>query len=49
MPMTWEFFDKYCDEAYAAISPDFLGDGARTPSGFDLGQLQSDLAQITSK
>lgn len=48
MPMTWEFFDKYCDEAYAAISPDFLGDGARTPSGFDLGQLQSDLAQITS-
>ena len=49
MPMTWEFFDTYCDEAYAAISPDFVGDGGQTPSGFDLGQLQSDLAQITSK
>ena len=29
MPMTWQFFDKYCDEAYAAISPDFLGEGEK--------------------
>jgi hypothetical protein len=49
MPMTWEFFDTYCDEAYAIISPDFLEtkDGKQsTPHGFDVDQLETDLAAI---
>jgi hypothetical protein len=48
MPMTWAFFAKYCDEAYAVISPDFLDSRDRTPSGFDLEQLTADLAKVTS-
>ena len=48
MPMTWEFFDTYCDEAYAALSPDFIGPGGQTPSGFNLDQLKHDLAQVTT-
>lgn len=47
MPMTWSFFNTYCDEAYAVISPDFLDARGKTPSGFDLDQLKSDLAQVT--
>lgn len=48
MPMTWEFFTTYCDEAYAAISPDFVATGGQTPSGFNLDQLKTDLTQVTS-
>jgi hypothetical protein len=47
MPMTWEFFDKYWRRGLCRDQPE-LQRRARTPSGFDLGQLQSDLAQITS-
>jgi hypothetical protein len=48
MPMSWDFFDSYCDEAYAVISPDFIGPDNQTPSGFNLEQLKADLAQVTS-
>ena len=44
--MTWSFFHRYCDEAYAVLSPDFIRAGGEAPSGFDLAQLQSDLAAI---
>jgi hypothetical protein len=47
MPMTWDFFEAYCDEAYAVISPDFLDSRGEAPSGFDLNQLKADLAQVT--
>jgi hypothetical protein len=47
MPMSWDFFDAYCDEAYAAISPDFLGLGDKTPNGFALDELKADLARVT--
>jgi hypothetical protein len=46
MPMSWEFFDAYCDEAYAVISPDWLDAHGQAPSGFDLAQLESDLQAI---
>lgn len=45
--MTLNFFIAYCSEAYAIISPDFVGQ--KTPSGFDLVTLQKDLQQITAK
>ena len=44
--MTWAFFQRYCDEAYAVISQDFIEANGSAPSGFDLAQLQADLALI---
>jgi hypothetical protein len=47
--MTWGFWAAYCDEAYAILSPDYLkqkGGKPVTPAGFDLGQLQDDLADL---
>jgi hypothetical protein len=47
--MTWGFWAAYCDEAYAILSPDFLkqkGGQTVAPSGFNLAQLQQDLADL---
>jgi hypothetical protein len=44
--MTWGFWDAYCDESYAIISPDFLNKN-KAPNGFDLAALTSDLKAIT--
>ena len=45
--MTWSFWERYTDEAYAIISPDFLR-GDRAPNGFDLAALRADLALVTA-
>lgn len=45
--MTWAFFDAYCDEAYAVLSPDWFS-GMTAPVGFDLKTLQGDLAQLAN-
>jgi hypothetical protein len=47
--MTWGFWAAYCDEAYAILSDDFLakkGGKTATPTGFDLAQLRTDLADL---
>ena len=44
-PMTDAFFQEYNDESYVYVSAEYLKDGA-DPEGFDLAQLQSDLAQL---
>jgi hypothetical protein len=47
--MTWGFWAAYCDEAYAILSPDFLkpkGGQPVTPDGFNVAQLQEDLADL---
>jgi hypothetical protein len=46
MTMTWEFFDKYCDEAYAIISPDWFNSELVSPVGFKFDELKKDLAAI---
>jgi len=46
--LTWAFWRRYCDEAWAIISPDFLA-GGRSPQGFDLPALEHDLALIMGK
>lgn len=43
--MTWDFFLRYVDEAYAIISPEFFKDGV-APNGFDIATLSQDLASI---
>ena len=47
--MTWEFFTKYCDEAYALISPTWFGKDELAPNGFNVEQLQADLAALGGK
>lgn len=44
-PMTVEFFETYCDEAWAYISTDDLQKDV-DPDGFSLEQLKADLAAI---
>jgi hypothetical protein len=45
--LTWAFWERYCDEAYCIISPDFLAAG-RSPDGLDLAALEHDLALVTA-
>jgi hypothetical protein len=45
--LTWEFWDRYCDEVYAILSRDFLAHG-RAPNGFDLPALRTDLKLVTA-
>ena len=47
LTMTWEFFDTYVDEAYCVLSGEWAQGGAAAPSGMDLAELSSDLAQVT--
>ena len=45
--MSWAFFLKYCDEAYAILNDlSLIQATMRTPEGFDFAALQSDLSQI---
>lgn len=42
--MNWDWFLKYCDEAYAVITMDWIiQNTGKTPSGFDLATLEFDL------
>jgi hypothetical protein len=43
--MTVEFFEKYCDEAWAYISTEDLSKEVN-PDGFNLSQLKEDLAKL---
>jgi hypothetical protein len=43
--LTLSFYDKYCDEAFAILSPEMLK-GGKSLEGFDLAQLQADLAAL---
>jgi hypothetical protein len=44
-PMTVDFFETYCDEAWAYISEEDLQKGV-DPNGFNLEQLKADLAAL---
>ena len=46
--MTWAFFQKYVDESYALLAPDWLQRGGINPSGFNMAALQADLAAVTA-
>jgi hypothetical protein len=43
--MTPDFYKKYCDEAWAILSPEMFEAG-KSPEGFDMAQLQTDLAAV---
>lgn len=46
--MTWNFWNKYVDEAYGLISTSFINPSGVSPSGFNFEQLSLDLQQVTS-
>ena len=46
--MTWAWFEKYCSEAYALVSKDWLNASGISPSGFDLAALENDLKLVTA-
>ena len=45
-PMTLKFFQEYCDEAYALLSEEMLGEDGTSPEGFNLTELQADLQAV---
>jgi hypothetical protein len=47
--MTWGFWDAYCDEAYAVLSPQWFDPDKKSPPGFDLTTLQHDLGQLKQR
>jgi hypothetical protein len=47
--MTFAWFEKYCSEAYALVSKDWLRSNGVAPSGFDLAALESDLELVTGE
>jgi hypothetical protein len=47
--MTWAFFQKYCSEAYALVSTDWLQSSGVSPSGLDLAALKADVRAVSSK
>jgi hypothetical protein len=46
--MTWAWFEKYCSEAYALVSKDWIKATGVSPSGFDLATLENDLKLVTA-
>jgi hypothetical protein len=46
--MTWGFWDEYCDEGYAILSPDWVNAKKPSPEHFDLASLQADLKSVAA-
>ena len=46
--MTPAFYQTYSDEAYAVLSQDWIEANKQAPNGFDMTQLQADLAEVTA-
>lgn len=46
LKMSWNFFEAYADEAYVVLSTEWIAPNGTSPSGFNLAQLQADLAQL---
>lgn len=44
--MSWNWFDAYCDEAYAVLSKDWINAAGTAPPGFDFTTLSADMQSI---
>ena len=44
--LTHTFLEKYCDELFAVLSPDWVNAQKKSPSGFDVATLERDLALL---
>ena len=48
LKMSHNFFFDYCDEAYAVLSPDWIGASGLAPSSFNMAELEADLKAVTA-
>lgn len=46
--MTRRFYSRYCDEAWALVSPEIVSGAGRTPEGLDLPALQAALQSVAT-
>jgi len=46
LKMSYDFYNAYCDEAYAVLSPDWIGKTGLNPDNFNLAALQNDLKAL---
>ena len=44
--MSWNFYEVYCDEAFAALGRDWVGSDSKAPNGFDAMALARDLGAL---
>lgn len=44
--MTWDWWRAYAEEAYALLSPDWIGAHGRDPAGLDWAQLAADMGKL---
>lgn len=44
--MSWAFFAKYCDEAYALADPEWMTAIGKTPGGLSLAQLEAAMQDL---
>lgn len=44
--MTWDFWDRYVDEAYTILEEDYVGEDKRSPQGFSLKKLAHDIKAL---
>ena len=45
--LTWAFWNRYFDEAYAVVTQEWIEANGDSPSGFDLATLLADVALLT--
>lgn len=46
IPISWNFWDAYVDEAFIAISALFFGKDFRAPNGFDINKIVADAGAL---
>lgn len=44
--LTWAWLDRYCDEVYAILEEDYVGDDKRSPQGISLAKLAGDIKAL---
>jgi hypothetical protein len=47
--MTWAFFEKFVDEAYAIADPDWIAKTKKTPGGLSLQQLEQAMQALKTQ
>lgn len=47
-PVTWDWLDSCCDEAYACIGADWFDGLGQCPPGFGLNEIRADLTTVTA-
>lgn len=49
VPMTWEFFEAYGEEAWAIVTQDFIEQNGKTPGGLDVKSLVADFKSLQAE